>query len=75
MTVIKQTSVTSGKHLTRLKDYLDWNKNKALAHDTQNIIDERRWYKEMDETREVLGHNKPGKEGAQCCYMQHQRCR
>lgn len=72
MTAIKQTSVTSRGHLARLKDYLDWSRDKALAHDTQNIIDENRWFKEMDETREALGHNKPGKTGARCTYMQHQ---
>lgn len=42
MTAIKQTSVTSRKHLARLKSYLDWDRDKALAHDTQNIIDEGR---------------------------------
>ena len=72
MTAIKQTSVTSRKHLARLKDYLDWDRDKALAHDTQNIIDERRWFEEMDETREALGHNRPGKAGCKCTYMQHQ---
>lgn len=72
MTAIKQTSVTSRKHLSRLRDYLDWDRDKALAHDTQNIIDERRWFEEMDETREAFGHNKPGKVGSRCTYMQHQ---
>ena len=42
MAVIKQTSVTSRKHLSRLKDYLDWSGDKALARDTLNIIDEGR---------------------------------
>lgn len=72
MTAVKQTSVTSRGHLARLKDYLDWGRDKALAHDTQNIIDERRWFEEMDETREAFGHNKPGKAGSKCTYMQHQ---
>ena len=72
MTAIKQTSVTSRKHLARLRDYLDWDRDKALTHDTQNIIDERRWFEEMDETREAFGHNKPGKAGSKCTYMQHQ---
>lgn len=72
MTAVKQTSVMSEKHLARLKDYLDWDKEKALAHDTQNIINERQAFKEMNESREVAGHNKPGKADARCCYMQHQ---
>ena len=72
MTAAKQTSVTSRKHLAHLRDYLDWDRDKALAHDTQNIIDERRWFEEMDETRETFGHNKPGKAGSRCTYMQHQ---
>lgn len=72
MTAAKQTSVTSRKHLARLKTYLDWDRDKALAHDTQNIIDERRWFEEMDETREAFGHNAPGKAGCKCTYMQHQ---
>ncbi len=42
MTAIKQTSVCSKKHLSRLKGYLSWDREKALAHDTQNIIDEER---------------------------------
>ena len=44
ITVTKQTSVMSRKHLSRLKGYLDWNRGKALAHDTLNIIDEDRWF-------------------------------
>lgn len=72
MTVVKQTSVTSRGHLSRLKGYLDFDRDKVLAHDTQNIIDERRWFKEMDETREAMGHNRPGKAGVKCTYMQHQ---
>jgi len=72
MTIVKQTSVTSRGHLDRLRAYLDWNKDKVLAHDTQNIINERRWFEEMDETRETLGHNRAGKTGCKCTYMQHQ---
>lgn len=72
MTAIKQRSVTSRRHLSRLRDYLDWGRDKALAHDTQNVIDERRWFEEMEATREALGHNLPGRAGAKCTYMQHQ---
>lgn len=75
MTAVKQTSVTSRKHLARLKGYLAWDKDKVLAHDSQNIIEEGRWFEEMDETRKAYGHDKPGKAGARCCYMQHQRRR
>lgn len=42
MTAIKQTSVCSEKHLARLRDYLSWDRDKALAHGTQNIIDDDR---------------------------------
>lgn len=55
-----------------MRGYLDWGRDKALAHETMNVIDERRWWREMDETREALGHNRPGKAGARCTYMQHQ---
>lgn len=72
MTAIKQTSVCSEKHLSRLKDYLSWDRDKALAHDTQNIISEERWFQEMADTRKAMGHDKPGKAGAKCTYMQHQ---
>ncbi len=72
MTAIKQTSVCSEKHLSNLKDYLSWDRDKALAHDTRNIIDEARWFQEMEDTRKAIGHDKPGKAGAKCTYMQHQ---
>lgn len=72
MTAIKQTSVCSEKHLSRLKDYLSWDRDKALAHDTQNIISEERWFQEMADTRNAMGHDKTGKAGAKCTYMQHQ---
>lgn len=72
MTAIKQTSVCSEKHLSRLKDYLSWDTDKALAHDTQNIISEERWFQEMADTRDAMGHDKPRKAGAKCTYMQHQ---
>lgn len=72
MTAIKQTSVCSKKHLSRLKGYLSWDREKALAHDTQNIIDEERWFQEMSDTRKAMGHDRPGKAGAKCTYMQHQ---
>ena len=72
MTAIKQTSVCSERHLSRLRDYLSWDREKALAHGTQNIIDEDRWFQEMADTRAAMGHDRPGKAGARCTYMQHQ---
>lgn len=72
MTAVKQVSVCSDRHLRNIRSYLDWNREKALAHDTLNIADEGRWFEEMDETREAHGHNRPGKSGARCTYMQHQ---
>jgi hypothetical protein len=72
MTVVKQKSVCSRQHLASIKKYLDWDREKALAHDTLNIAEEGRWFEEMDATREAYGHNAPGKAGARCTYMQHQ---
>lgn len=72
MTAIKQKSVCSRQHLDSIRGYLDWGREKALAHDTLNIADEGRWFEEMDGTREAYGHNRPGKAGARCTYMQHQ---
>lgn len=63
MTAIKQTSVCSEGHLSRLRDYLSWDRDKALTHDTQNIIDEDRWFQEMADTRRTMGHDRPGKTG------------
>lgn len=68
MTAIKQTSVCSEKHLARLRDYLSWDRDKALAHGTQNIIDDDRWFQEMADTRAAMGHDRPGKAGARCTY-------
>ena len=74
MTAIKQVSITSPRHLRRLESYLDWDRGKALDHDTQNLLakDCKGIFCEMDDTREAYGHNRPGKAGAKCTYMQHQ---
>ena len=65
MTAIKQASVMSGEHLQNLKRYFDWDREKVLDHDTQHIIDEDRWFEEMDATRDGgRGDNRPGKQGA-----------
>lgn len=61
MTAIKQRSVCSRQHLASIKRYLDWDRDKALAHDTLNIADEGRWFEEMDGTREAYGHNPPAR--------------
>lgn len=63
MTAVSQTSVCSLRHLRSIKSYLDWNREKALDHDTLNIIDEDRWFEEMDQTRKAAGHNVAGKKG------------
>ena len=71
MTAAKQVSVCSERHLRNIRSYLDWNREKVLAHDTQNIIDEGRWFEEMRTTREQLHHNEPGKaaRAAHTCSM------
>lgn len=74
MTAIKQVSVKSRAHLGRLEGYLDWDREKVLGHDTQNLLarDCEGAFREMDATRESYGHNRPGRAGARCTYMQHQ---
>ena len=69
MTAIKQTSVCSERHLARLRDYLSWDRDKALAHGTQNVIDDDRWFQEMADTRGpwgTTGQARPGP-GAPTC--------
>lgn len=72
MTAVKQKSVCSRQHLASIKKYLNWDREKVLAHDTLNIAEEGRWFEEMDATREAYGHNAPGKRGSRCTFMQHQ---
>lgn len=74
ITAIKQVSVKNPRHLKRLESYLDWEREKALDHDTQNLIAEdcKGIFREIDATRETYGHNRPGRAGAKCTYMQHQ---
>lgn len=72
MTVVKQMSVCSKRHLKNMERYLDWDREKALGRGSQNLVDERRWAREMHETREAYGHNEPGRKGARCTYAQHQ---
>ena len=72
MTAIKQVSVHSARHLKNVESYLDWHRDKALAHDTFNIIDEDRAFIEMDETRRSAGHDVPGKTNSRWTPMEHQ---
>lgn len=70
MTTIKQVAVTSAGHVKNLGKYL--NDERALARESQHIIDESRWDKEMDATREAYGHNTPSRIGAKNTFMFHQ---
>ena len=40
MTVVKQTSVKSPRHLKRLESYLDWEIDKALDHEHGDHLSE-----------------------------------
>ena len=70
MTAIKTKAVTSAGHVGNLGKYL--NDERALMRDSQHIIDDRKWEKEMDSTREAYGHNAPSRAGAKVTYMYHQ---
>lgn len=70
MTAIKQVAVTSAAHAGSLGKYL--NDERALMRDSQHIVNEDRWFEEMDSTREAYGHNAPGRVGASTTYMYHQ---
>lgn len=62
-------------HLKRLESYLDWNRDKALDHDTQNLArtgSARSHMREMDATREAYGHNRPDKANCACRHLEHQ---
>ena len=70
MSAIKQVAVTSAAHAGSLGKYL--NDERALMRDSQHIVNEDRWFEEMDSTREAYGHNAPGRAGASVTYMYHQ---
>lgn len=75
MTAVKQVTVKSRGHLKRLESYLDWDKDKALDHGTQNLTrtgSARSRIREMDATREAYGHNRPGKANCACRHLEHQ---
>lgn len=70
MSIIKQKAVISSRHAKNVRDYL--NDDRALLHDSQNITNEKRWYREMDRTRDRAGHNIPARAGAKNTIMYHQ---
>lgn len=70
MTAIKQVSVTSSAYAGNLGKYL--NDERALARESQHIVDENRWEKEMEATRTAYGHDMPSRAGAANTVMYHQ---
>lgn len=70
MTIIKQKSVSHERHANNLRDYI--NDKDALLRDGQNLIDEKDWFGEMDDTREAAGHNVASRQGAKNVIMYHQ---
>lgn len=70
MTAIKQVAVTSTAHAGNLGRYL--NDERALARDSQHLVDEGNWEAEMAKTREAYGHDKPSRAGSKNTVMYHQ---
>ena len=70
MTIIKQRAVSAKIHAKHLRAYI--NDERALMRDVQNIARREAWFKEMDETREVAGHNTAARKGAKNTVMYHQ---
>ena len=70
MTIIKQRAVSAKSHAKHLRAYI--NDERALMRDVQNIARREAWFKEMDETREVAGHNTAARKGAKNTVMYHQ---
>lgn len=70
MTAIKQVAVTSTAHAGNLGRYL--NDERALARDSQHLVNEGNWEAEMAKTREAYGHNKPSRAGSKNTVMYHQ---
>lgn len=70
MTIIKQRAVSAKIHAKHLRAYI--NDERALVRDVQNIARREAWFKEMDETREVAGHNTAARKGAKNTVMYHQ---
>jgi hypothetical protein len=70
MTAIKQVAVITAAHAKNLGRYLD--DDRALARESQHVVDEGRWEAEMDATRETYGRNSPARAGAANTVMCHQ---
>lgn len=70
MTAIKQVSVTSTDHAGNLGKYL--NDERALARDSQNLVNENNWEQEMARTRAAYGHDVASRAGAANTIMYHQ---
>lgn len=74
MTAVKQMSVKGTRHMKRLESYLDWERDKALAHESRNLTSEtcKGMFREMDSTRRAYGHDRPGRAGCATTFAQHQ---
>lgn len=70
MTAIKTVAVTSKAHMSNLARYLD--DDRALARESQHIVNEKRWAKEMERTRRAFGHDAPARKGAKNTVAYHQ---
>lgn len=70
MTIIKQRAVTAKIHAKHLRAYI--NDKRALMRDVQNIQRREAWFREMDDVREIAGHNTPAKKGAKNTILYHQ---
>ena len=58
-------------HAKHLRAYI--NDERALMRDVQNIARREAWFKEMDETREVAGHNTAARKGAKNTVMYYEQ--
>lgn len=70
MTAIKQIGITSAGHADNLGRYL--NDERALAHSSQNLVNEKNWEAEMSKTRAAYGHDVASRAGAANTVMYHQ---
>lgn len=69
MTAIKQVSIISSAHAKSLGKYL--NDERAVARDSQNLINDKNWEAEMARTRKAYGHDKSSRAGTQSRIMVH----
>lgn len=70
MTTIKQVSASSSAHVANVSKYL--NDERALRRDSQHIMNDREWEKEMDATRRAYGHDGPSRPGVSSALLYHQ---